>query len=58
MITFLFGAGASNGSDKSGIPPLGNALFDKLKVFATDTWGMVAGSNATKFEANLESYTS
>lgn len=51
---FLFGAGASYGSDTQGTPPLGEALFDALRLFNPDAWGTINGDLAGKFRADFE----
>src|SRR5437867_895964 len=51
---FLFGAGASFGSDTSGTPPLGLRLFDELRKFNPDGWGRVAGDLAAAFRNDFE----
>ncbi len=50
----LFGAGASYGSEASGMPPLGAALFDALRQFNPDGWGQVPESLAKTFRADFE----
>lgn len=50
----LFGAGASFGSDTSGTPPLGVALFDELGRFNPDGWGRIDGALATRFREDFE----
>jgi len=54
MITILFGAGASYGSDITGTPPLGNDLFDSLRVFAPESWGLISGELTKTFRTNFE----
>ena len=54
MITILFGAGASYGSDNAGTPPLGNSLYDELKVFAPRTWGQISGQLSQIFKSDFE----
>ncbi len=51
---FLFGAGASYGSDTLGTPPLGPGLFDELQRFNPDGWGTIAGKIATEFRSDFE----
>lgn len=50
----LFGAGASFGAERSGMPPLGAALFDALRQFNPDGWGQVAPSLASTFRSDFE----
>lgn len=50
----LFGAGASFGSDRSGMPPLGAALFDALRQFNPDGWGQVEERLASTFRSDFE----
>jgi hypothetical protein len=54
MKTFLFGAGASYGSDVGGTPPLGPGLFDELTRFNPDGWGTIRGTLAATFRADFE----
>ncbi|MBI1986755.1 MAG: hypothetical protein HYS70_00180 [Nitrospinae bacterium] len=51
---FLFGAGASYGSDSQNTPPLGAGLFDELRRFNPDTWGTIGGALATEFRQDFE----
>jgi hypothetical protein len=51
---FLFGAGASYGSDIQGVPPLGAGLFDELRRFNPDAWGLISGDLATLFRSDFE----
>ena len=50
----FFGAGASFGSEPSGMPPLGAALFDSLRQFNPDGWGKIIDPLAKKFRADFE----
>lgn len=50
----LLGAGASFGSDTSGVPPLGVALFDELRRFNPDAWGKIEGQMADRFREDFE----
>ena len=58
---FLFGAGASYGSDTKGTPPLGSGLFDALQAFSPDTWGKISRVERavfrTDFEKGMRAYT-
>lgn len=51
---FLFGAGASYGSDMERTPPLGTRLFDELRGFCPDTWGTITGTLADRFRGDFE----
>lgn len=51
----VFGAGASFGSDTSGTPPLGDALFDALAQVNPDGWGRIGTELATSFRCDFES---
>lgn len=51
---FLFGAGASFGSDTTNVPPLGSGLFGELQRFNPDVWGTIAGSLAMEFKRDFE----
>ena len=51
---FLFGAGASYGSDASGTPPLGAGLFDELCRFNPKGWGSLPTELANQFRADFE----
>ena len=53
-VVFLFGAGASFGSDTAGMPPLGNQLFACLQQFSPDIWGKIAGDLAEQFRQDFE----
>lgn len=50
----LFGAGASAGSDDSGTPPLGTALFDALCRFNPPRWGSIPPALADQFRRDFE----
>lgn len=50
----LFGAGASYGSDRSGVPPLGFELFDVLVSFNKNGWGQIPSNLAEKFRNDFE----
>ncbi|MBA7493009.1 hypothetical protein ES702_03564 [subsurface metagenome] len=50
----LFGAGASYGSDKTGIPPLGSDLFDALVSFNKRGWGKIPLDLADNFRRDFE----
>ena len=51
---FLFGAGASYGSDTEGTPPLGSGLFDALQAFSPDTWGNISPVEGAVFRTDFE----
>jgi hypothetical protein len=51
---FLFGAGASYGSDFVGTPPLGNALHAALATFDPMGWGNVGRHLAAEFSRDFE----
>lgn len=51
---FLFGAGASYGSDTHGTPPLEAGLFEELRRFNPDAWGSISGDLAERFRADFE----
>ncbi len=53
-VVFLFGAGASYGSDTQSTPPLGGGLFDELRRFNTDAWGTITGNLADEFRRDFE----
>lgn len=50
----LFGAGASFGSDTTGVPPLVNSLFDELVAFNPSGWGKVSSDQAELFRRDFE----
>ena len=50
----VFGAGASFGSEKNNMPPLGNFLFNKLTTAFPDSWGLIDPKIATVFQNNFE----
>ncbi len=54
MKMFLFGAGASFGSDPAAGPPLGEGLFDALSKFSPGTWGRISGELAVEFRRDFE----
>lgn len=51
---FLFGAGASFGSDSTRVPPLGASLFSELQKFNPDGWGKLPTELATEFSEDFE----
>lgn len=51
---FLFGAGASYGSDTQDTPPLVARLFDNLQRFNPDGWGAISGDLAVAFRNDFE----
>lgn len=53
-VVFLFGAGASYGSDSVGRPPLGTGLFDALALFNPPGWGAIGGDLAAHFRRDFE----
>ena len=50
----LFGAGASAGSEPTGTPPLGVALFDSLARFNPPGWGAIPIDLARVFREDFE----
>lgn len=50
----LFGAGASFGSQKSGVPPLGSSLFDALCRFDPNVWGRLPATWQSQFRKDFE----
>jgi len=50
----LFGAGASYGSDRSNIPPLGSNLFSELSRFNPPGWGALPRKIVRVFEDDFE----
>ncbi len=50
----LLGAGASFGSDGSGVPPLGAQLYDALCAFNPSGWGALPAEFAANFRADFE----
>lgn len=54
IYAFLFGAGASYGSDSTGTPPLGDDLFDALQAFNPDGWGALSPDLAGAFHGDFE----
>ncbi len=53
MKLFLFGAGASYGSQAGG-PPMGSKLFDALRQFDPTGWGQLPGNMASLFRGDFE----
>lgn len=51
---FLFGAGASYGSDNLDRPPLGADLFCALAAFNPPGWGTITGDLAAAFQRDFE----
>lgn len=51
---FLFGAGASFGSDTHGTPPLGETLFDSLQSFNPNGWGALSPNFEDLFRNDFE----
>lgn len=51
---FLFGAGASFGSDTISTPPLSNRLFDELCGFNPPGWGALPNDFRTEFNGDFE----
>lgn len=51
---FLFGAGASHGSDTHNTPPLGADLFEALRQFNPLGWGTITGDLAAAFRSDFE----
>jgi len=54
QVAFLFGAGASYGSDTQSTPPLGADLFDELRRFNPDGWGAISDDLADRFRLDFE----
>lgn len=54
MNLIFFGAGASFGSDKSNVPPLGSALFAELQRHSPSTWGLISQTWAQNFQQDFE----
>ena len=54
---FLFGAGASHGSDVAGTPPLVSRLFDELARFNPPGWGSMDQTTASSFRRDFEDAT-
>lgn len=50
----IFGAGASYGSDSSGVPPLTTDLFDTLASFNPPGWGRLDTAWADEFRQDFE----
>lgn len=50
----LFGAGASYGAERFGMPPLGKALFESLRQFDPNGWGQIKEPLASKFCSDFE----
>ncbi len=50
----LFGAGASFGSEPSGMPPLGAGLFEALRQFNPGGWGKIVDPLSKVFRADFE----
>lgn len=50
----LFGAGASYGSDQHSTPPLGETLFDDLRLYNPDGWGAVPAELSDVFSRDFE----
>ena len=53
-VVFLFGAGASYGSENIPIVPLGADLFDALACFAPNTWGSLPFDTSYTFKHDFE----
>ena len=51
---FLFGAGASYGSQSSAVPPLGCDLFEALRRFDPGGWGALDDDSAQLFRQDFE----
>ena len=51
---FIFGAGASYGSDVSDTPALGNSLFQKLQSNFPDSWGKLTQDISNIFNKDFE----
>ena len=53
---FFFGAGASYGSENDAQykPPVGEELFDELKTYDKNGWGLISEEFAQKFRCDFE----
>lgn len=51
---FIFGAGASYGSDTSDTPVLGNKLFHKLQSVFPESWGILSNEIEKAFTEDFE----
>ncbi len=54
MNLFLFGAGASYGSEPAGGPPTGARLFEALRQFNPNGWGQLPAEMADLFRDDFE----
>jgi hypothetical protein len=54
QVLFLFGAGASHGSDTAGVPPLTATLFDDLQGCGFESWRSIGATEAAVFRADFE----
>ena len=54
MKLIIFGAGASYGSQATGVPPLGRDLYDALCKWDRATWGSLPGEWADQFRTDFE----
>lgn len=52
----MFGAGASFGSGEVDPypPPLGNKLYEELKISFTESWGTLEAGDDKQFDINFE----
>ena len=50
----IFGSGASKGSEKTNMPPLGNTLFSELASFNPNEWGNIPQDLANIFRDDFE----
>ena len=51
---FIFGAGASFGSDKTNTPPLGKGLFFELQQYDLNGWGKLDSNLSDLFIDDFE----
>lgn len=54
MKLLLLGAGASFGSTKTGVPPMGADLFDHLRRFNPPGWGALDSNLSAEFREDFE----
>lgn len=54
MKLILFGAGASYGSSRGNVPPMGAGLFSELRRFNPPGWGALPSDMASEFEHDFE----
>ena len=54
MGIMLLGAGASYGSSRANVPPMGSGLFSELRPFNPPGWGALSSDMASEFERDFE----